>query len=180
MQIKMQAVLSQLDLEEAVRLFVRQEFPAAADQNITVTFEDDKEGNLTALAVVDNAAGGAEPASQKPKATGRGKKAAAAAATVAADAKEDENQAQEEGQQAPWEDPANTAEAEAHETAVAAHEADRNTTIAAETAVPQTTGATTKIFPDLTSSAAPATPKPAVDPASAAKSLFANLTKPTQ
>ncbi|RUX60175.1 hypothetical protein [Mesorhizobium sp. M7A.F.Ca.CA.002.12.1.1] len=179
MQIKMQAVLAQLELEEAVRLFVRQEFPAAADQNITVTFEDDKDGNLTALAVVDNAVGGAEPAGQKPKTTGRGKKAAAAAATVAADVKEDEIEQTENQVES-------TEVAEAGEQTAAAAGGPDNTppfdVDETKTAQPNEVQASAplKIFPDLTSSAAPSTPKPATDPAVAAKSLFANLTKPTQ
>ncbi|AZO48038.1 hypothetical protein [Mesorhizobium sp. M4B.F.Ca.ET.058.02.1.1] len=178
MQIKMRAVLSQAELEEAVRLFVRQELPSATDQNITVTFEDDKDGNLTAAVDIDSADGGEAP-SQKPKTTRKKAIQGAKDATVVAEQASEEKPAettanvQEESESAadaskdlPWkEDAAGTDQPIVKE--------DKPVTQPNE--IP---AETTKIFPDAVSSAAPSAPKP--DTAAAAKSLFANLTKPTQ
>jgi hypothetical protein len=103
---------------------------------------------------------------------------------VKADIQEDELQAKEEakteGQTVPWEEPAAT------EVAETAGQTEPPAEPVAEAAVAQPNETkpvsaltpVVKIFPDATSSAAPETPKP--DVASAAKSLFANLTKPTQ
>ncbi|RWB40479.1 MAG: hypothetical protein EOQ44_25410 [Mesorhizobium sp.] len=196
MQIKMQAVLAQSELEEAVRLYVRQELPAADGQNITVEFEDDKNGNLTAIVVIDNAEGGEAPATanQKPKTT---RKKAAAPATAPAEQASEQKTAEiyeqsesaaEAAQDLPWKEDEPKDPGEAQTTIVA--EAEKPVTqpneIPAETAKLFTTSepaaapaATNKIFPDPDSSAAPSAP-PKIDPAAQAKSLFANLTKPTQ
>jgi hypothetical protein len=103
---------------------------------------------------------------------------------VKADIQEDELQAKEEakteGQTVPWEEPAAAETVQATETAEPAAEPVAEAAVAQPNETKPLSALTpvVKIFPDATSSAAPETPKP--DVASAAKSLFANLTKPTQ
>lgn len=186
MQINMQAVLSQPELEDAIREYVKAQIPLQGDPAITVTFEDDAEGNLTAIVVIEK--GGV--AEDKPKETKtRSRKPAAAAnpalVEAANEAKalnateeeaklnisagtEDREEPVVEKDEPPFEVEDSTAKEDAKAEAQA---------VANEKEAPKTPS----IFPSTLSSAPAAASNTAPNgaPTTSPTSLFANLKKPT-
>ena len=155
----MKIILTQNEIEETLRDSVLQQISIRDDQDITIDFEDDKDGNLTAVIGVEKSRSSekSETAPQpaaKPRGRPRKEKAAAP-------------EPMEEGvttaPEVPWEEEPTKA-AEAQERLQEHLEEVKAIKEEAKTAL--------KIFPEATSSAPPAAPKPAVN------SLFANLTKP--
>lgn len=165
MLINMQIVLNQLEMEEAIRNFVRTEVPVAEDQNITVIFEDDKDGNLQAIVVVER--GGVVIDEPKPAKATRTRKTNTPVKAAAPEPETEEDAIEAEQAE------------QAAETTVAAMTQDEPETVSngeAKSADPAPVNPM-KIFPE-TGTSAPVTHK-AVEPTVAAKSLFANLVKPT-
>ena len=159
-------VLSQDELKEAAFAFVMAKMPTM-DAKYTVEFEDDDNGDLTAVINIQSE-DGSDLAKPEPKKT-RGRKASsvkAAEPVVEVDAEDDAKDEYSEGSQEPTEDSATEAPEETDTKEETADEAP----VAAE-------APSNKIFPDIGTSA-PATAKPETPPAASPKSLFANLTKP--
>lgn len=168
MKISTKVVLNEAEIKEAVVEYLGAKLDLPGTPTFTVDFADDTGEDLNAI--VDIVSDDAEPKVKDqpkaaPKATGRGKKAAepvqAETAAVAAD-------------KAPWEEPAAVTEEPATESAETekVEEAVETNVVPIAAAAPKSAG----IFPSAQTSA-PEPAKPVADPV-AAKSLFANLTKP--
>lgn len=173
MKIFTQIVLNQEEIETAIKNFVSNQVTIAQDQSIDVELNEPKTSDSEFTANVSISTDGSGQLQAKvtatTKTTGRGraktKDAAPATGVVTEEAKTEGSGNQDTDEaDAPWNNvPENKA-------------TDQTEQAADETAA---LAPTNKIFPDAESSAAPAT-APKTDPAVSAKSLFANLTRPTQ
>ncbi|MER9436708.1 hypothetical protein NKJ04_17595 [Mesorhizobium sp. M0618] len=182
----MQIILTNSEIESALRETILSQITIREDQKIHIRIEEtDDNGHI---AVIDVLKAGDEPSSgtgggtkgtdtAKPKGTRTKKPAVAAEAPAASQAADSTEETTEEVVET-----AESLGTVSEQTAAVVDTKPPFDVDEPETTQPNEVPAPVamKIFPDLTSSAAPATPKPAVDPAVAAKSLFANLTKPTQ
>lgn len=182
----MQIILTNSEIESALRETILSQITIREDQKIHIRLEETEDNGY--IAVIDVLKAGDEPSGStgggtkgnepaKPKVTRARKPAVAAeapAGTQAADNAGSTDETTEEVVEAIGTVSEQTA-------AVVDNKPPFDVDEPKDTQpneVPAT--APLKIFPDLTSSAAPSAQKPPVDPAVAAKSLFANLTKPTQ
>jgi hypothetical protein len=154
MQISTQVVLSEIELKEAAADYVRANMVLAENSEISVEFVDSEAGELTAVVLVSS--GGSAPAksvkaAEKPAPAP--KKDKPRREPVKAEAKEEAKAAISTGEERKAPDDEPPFEVEAPKTAP-------------------------KIFPDASTSAPASLPQP--DVSATAKSLFANLIKPTQ
>lgn len=170
--ISTRVILSEAELKEAAIEFVKSRTEVPTDATYVVEFEDDHDGDLITFVDITGTAGSTgpvTPAADKPKAT-RGPKTIKTPELVAETI---QTVAETQTEDLPFvEDVAKIVEQlKVEETQAAEAEAE-----------PETPKAETKplgrIFPDATNSA-PVLPVEEVDPTVKAKSLFANLTKPT-
>lgn len=171
---QMKVVLTQEELKRAAIDYVMNSLGKEEDvNNFTVEFEDDSKGDLTAIINIETSEDdGAGREEKKVVRRGRRTKAqieednkkAAVEAAEAAQSSESTAEEPKEAKPSISTDPENRQEVQEEPAKPVEETATSNVT---------------KIFPDNISSAAPSTPVPEVDPAVAAKSLFANLTKPT-
>jgi hypothetical protein len=158
MQINMQIVLSQAEIKDAINAFVRQEVPIQEAQSINVDFADDDAGNLTAIVVVDK---GADASDAKVK--GSKIKLARKPPAIA------------EVADAPEEQP--IVALPPPEDVIDSSDVPFDVDVKPEP-VKEGIHITPKIFTTVTSSA-PELADPSENPVPAAKSLFANLARPT-
>lgn len=180
----MQIILTNSEIDSALRETILSQITIREDQKIHIRLEETEDNGY--IAVIDVLKAGDEPSGStgggtkgnepaKPKVT-RARKPAVAAEAPAGTQAADSTETTEEVTEI-----AETVETVQETAAVVDNKPPFDVDEPKDTQpneVPAT--APLKIFPDLTSSAAPSAQKPPVDPAVAAKSLFANLTKPTQ
>lgn len=182
-KISTQIVLNQDEIKEAIIDFVKAKTTLPADAKFDVEFEDDLQGDLSAI--VDIAANSTEvPVSavvealkaQQPKSTRAPKVTAPKPQEPVAETEKPNISENPEDRQDPAnpEDPPFDVDPPADGTAV---QDPPQTEKPAETPAP-VVAAAPKIFPQ-TGTSAPTPPVEEPDPATKAKSLFANLTKPT-
>jgi len=153
----MQIILNQVEIEEAIKADVCSKIAIREDQELVVDIDGTGKDVTAYVSILSEGETATKVA--KPKVT-RAKKTKVTKETIVNEEPEEKQDEVEEG---------NTAE----ETGTA-----EEPTAAEETETTEPIKRTPmKIFTDIDSSAAPSAPEKEVDPAQAAKSLFANLGK---
>jgi hypothetical protein len=174
--ISTRVILSEAELKEAAIEFVKARTEVPADATFAVDFEDDNAGDLTAVVDITGTAGSAgttTPAADKPKATRSPKTTVTKTPEPAAETKAEEPPFVEDLvsiEEAKVIEQLKVEETQAEEVQVAEPQPEN---------AKVETKSIGRIFPETSTSAPPAPPPEEVDPAVKAKSLFANLSKPT-
>jgi hypothetical protein len=165
MKISTQVTLNQKELDEAVVAYVADKMGLQENAEVTVEFVDDDRNKGELQAIVNISAGGEAPTKPAAKAAPAPKRERAKAERVKAEAEQ------------PKAAITSTPEGENVKAAISTGEErkapDDEPPFAVE--APKTAP---KIFPDASTSAPASLPQP--DVSATAKSLFANLIKPTQ
>jgi len=178
----MKIVLNQTEIESAIQEFLQQSdsmITLRADQEVAITFDTDENDNsvqaILDITDADRSDDDSSDDSSKSPRTGakktRAKRTPKASSEAASDEVKSAVTSMSELGNAPWTE---ETKIETPGLEQVSEEAPKEP----EETAPEPDKSSVKIFPDLGSSAAPSNKPP--EEAVSAKSLFANLTKPTQ